>query len=482
MASRYINKTVKETLETGGLLNSDKIVLAGVSGGADSLALLLSLHSLAAKYHFCLYAGHLNHSLRGEESDADSDFVTKVCKDLNVRLFKKKVDVVAFQKQHSLSLEEAARLARLKFLSSVSKDVGGSAMALGHTSDDQAETVLLNMIRGTGVRGLRAMTAISNWSISQTEHLRIIRPLLKVSHKETEAYCTELGITPRLDSSNFDEAFTRNRIRHKLIPKLATFNPSIKRTLSRLALAATNDIAYIDQQVSVIWPLIATFELNGVKIKRLDFNNQHPSIQSHLLHRAYMLLAGDSLYLNSQQIGAMKSLTSKGAGRSFSLPRGFDFLTTYDHISIAKKDPSQEQHEFVEISLSVPGKTEFRDWEVSIITDHHGHQLSNLSQPDRYHSYMSHETLGNVLTVRSRLPGDRFNPLGFNSEKKLKEFMIKNHVPRHDRDAVPLLISRGRIAWVVGHRIANWAKVTAETETILKVSFRKLSGSHDNAF
>ena len=482
MISRYIDENVKETLEAGGLLNSGKIVLAGVSGGADSLALLLSLHSLSAKYHFRLYAGHLNHSLRGEESDTDSDFVTNVCEELNVHLFKEKVDVIAFRKQHNLSLEEAARLARLRFLGSVSKDIGGSAIVLGHTSDDQAETVLLNMIRGAGVRGLRAMGAISNWSIFQTEHSRVIRPFLKVSHQETEAYCAELGMTPRLDSSNFDEAFTRNRIRHKLIPKLTTFNPSIKKALSRLALAATDDIAYIDQQISLIWPSIATFELNRVKINRFDFNNQHPSVQSHILHKAYMLLVGDSLYLNSQQIGAMKSLTRKGAGRSFSLPRGFNFLTTYDHISISKKESTQEHHEFLETSLSVPGTTELRDWAIDIITEHNGHQLPNLGQADRYRSYMSHEALGSVLTVRSRLPGDRFNPLGLNSERKLKEFMIKNHVPRHDRDAVPLLISGGRIAWVVGHRIANWAKVTAETRAILKVNFRKLSGGHDKAF
>ena len=474
MISRYIDETVKEALEAGGLLNSSKIVLAGVSGGADSLALLLSLHSLSSKYHFSLYAGHLNHSLRGEESDADSDFVTKVCEGLSIHLFKEKVDVAEFRKQQNLSLEEAARFARLKFLGNVSKDIGGSAIALGHTYDDQAETVLLNIIRGSGVRGLRAMAAISNWGISQTEHLRVIRPLLKISHQETEAYCAEIGFTPRLDSSNFDEAFTRNRIRHQLMPKLTTFNPSIKKALSRLALAATNDIAYIDQQVLSIWPSIATIELNCVKINRSDFNKQHPSLQSHILHKAYIIVTGDSLYLNSQQIGAMKSLTTKGSGRSFSLPRGFEFLTTYDHISISKRDPSQERHEFVETSLSVPGKTVFGDWEVNVITNHNDHELTNLSKANRYHSYMSHEALGSTLTVRSRLPGDRFNPLGFNSERKLKEFMIKNHVPRYDRDTVPLLMSRGRIAWVVGHRIANWARVTSETEAILKVSFSRL--------
>jgi len=475
--SRSIDEAVKETLKAGGLLDSGKLVLTGVSGGADSLALLLSLHSLSSKYRFYLYAGHLNHLLRGEDSEADSAFVTKVCEDLNIRLFNEKVNVAEIRKQQNLSLEEAARFARLKFLGRVSKDAGCSAIALGHTSDDQAETVLLNMIRGAGVRGLRAMAPISNWSISQTEHLPLIRPFLKVTRQETEAYCSALGIKPRVDASNFDEAFTRNRIRHKLIPKLATFNPSIKKALSKLAVAATSDIEYIDQQVSLTWPSIATVDLNCVKINRVDFINQHPSVQSHILHKAYILMAGDSLYLNYRQINAMKSIAQKGAGRSFSLPRGIEFLTTYEQISISKGYASQEQHQLVETALSVPGKTRLGNWEVDVIASDNDHQATNLSNSDNYLSYMSHEQLGSVLTVRSRLPGDRFNPLGLNAEIKLKEFMIKSHIPRHDRDAIPLLISKGRIAWVVGHRIANWGRVKSETGGILRIIFHKLQDS-----
>ena len=472
MKTNPLQEKVEESLGSASLLKSTAVILAAISGGADSLALFLALHRLAGKHGFELRAAHLNHGLRGTESDADAAFVAGVCSQFGVPLALDKIDVAGMRARRRLSWEQAARIARYDFLTRVAMETQSSAVALGHTSDDQAETVLLNLLRGTGIRGLRGMLPLSSW---RTAHgsAALLRPLLNVSRRETEVYCSEHNLTPRLDSSNLEERFTRNRIRRKLMPQLEQFNPSVKKSLLRLARTVAQDVAYLDQQVASAWSSLAIVERDGVRLDRHAFKALRPSLQAHILHRAYTQTAGEASGLNLAQIEAMRDLAGKGAGRSLSLHGGVRFGTGYEEIFLSGKPASLSSRPLDETTLMVPGDTRASDWRVAIGVLEGRNRPPDLKHDNPYCAYLGLGALGKELKVRSRLPGDRFQPLGFPSEKSLKEFMIDAHVPRAQRNDTPLLMANDRVAWVVGWRIAHWARVTPETEVVLEVSFHK---------
>lgn len=472
MKTGPLQEKVEESLYAASLLKSTSVILTALSGGADSLALLLSLHHLAEKHGFKLRAAHLNHGLRGAESDADAEFVVGICSRFGVPLALDKVDVADMRARRRLSWEQAARIARYDFLTRVVMETESSALALGHTSDDQAETVLLHLLRGTGIRGLRGMLHLSSW---RTAHgsATLVRPLLKVSRQETEAYCLEHSLTPRLDSSNLEERFTRNRIRRKLIPHLEEFNPSVKKSLLRLARTVAQDVAYLEQQAASAWSSLAVVEEDGVRLDRHAFKALHPSLQAHVLHRAYAQTTGEASGLNLAQIEAMRELAGKGAGLSLSLHGGVRFSTGYEEIFLTEKPASLSSRPLDETTLRVPGETRAGGWRVAIRVLEGRNRPTDLKHDNPYCAYLSLDALGEELKVRSRLPGDRFQPLGLPCKKSLKEFMIDAHVPRSQRSGTPLLMASDRVAWVVGWRIAHWARVTPETEDVLEVGFHK---------
>lgn len=472
MKTSPLQEKVEESLDDASLLKSTTVILAALSGGADSLALFLALHRLAGKHGFKLRTAHLDHGLRGAESDADAAFVAGICSQFSVPLVLDKIDVAGMHARRRLSWEQAARIARYDFLTRVAMETQSSALALGHTSDDQAETVLLHLLRGTGIRGLRGMLPLSSW---RTAHgsATLVRPLLNVSRQETEAYCWEHNLTPRLDSSNLEERFTRNRIRRKLMPQLEEFNPSVKKSLLRLARTVAQDVAYLDQQTASVWSSLAVVEQDGVRLDRHVFKALHPSLQAHVLHRAYAQTAGEASGLSLAQIEGMKDLAGKGAGLSLSLHGGVRFGTSYEELFLTDKTVPLSNRALDEKTLRVPGETRAGNWHVAIRVLERGNRPPDLKHDNPYCAYLSLDTLGEELKVRSRLPGDHFQPLGLPCEKSLKEFLIDAHVPRSQRNGTPLLMANDRVAWVVGWRIAHWARVTPGTEVVLEVSFHK---------
>ncbi len=332
---------IESVLEEARLLQfSGSVLVVAVSGGPDSVALLHLLNGLAKRHPLRLHVAHLNHGLRGEESDEDARYVQGICDRWGVLATIERADVAAMRARYRLSWEAAARQARYDFLARVASTVGASAVALGHTADDQAETVLLHLLRGTGIRGLRGMLPLSRWrSRDGASEVVLVRPLLEVKRQETEAYCANHGLVPRHDSSNLEERFTRNRIRRSLMPQLRRYNPAVTQALTRLASTVAQDVAYIDQQVQSLWPSIAAREPWGMRLHRQGFNKLHPSIQAHALQRAYAEVAGESRDLNLAQVESMRQLSEQGAGRTLSLGHGLRFFTSYQELVLSRKAP-----------------------------------------------------------------------------------------------------------------------------------------------
>ena len=462
-------------LQTAGLLQpSGRVLVVAVSGGPDSLTLLSLLHDLAKRYSLRLHGAHLNHGLRGSESDEDAGYVQEACQSLQVPVTIGRADVQGLRARHRLSWEAAAREARYDFLAHVAEAVGASAVALGHTADDQAETVLLHLLRGTGIRGLQGMLPLSRWhSRDGTHEVVLVRPILEATRQETVAYCASRGLVPRYDSSNLQDRFTRNRIRHNLMPQLQRYNPAARHALTRMAGAVAQDVAYIDQQVRKVWPSIVYREPWGLRLRRDAFNELHPSLRAHILQRAYTEVAGEARDLNMAQIEGMRHLAEQGAGRSLSLSHRLRFFTSYKELLITREAPGSPWPQPQDLRLPLPGEVCSQGWHIRLRCVSNAQLAQTSIGDDPFRAYLSRASISEELWMRSRKAGDRFQPLGMEETKKLKDFMIDAHIPRAWREGVPLVVGKKGIAWVVGWRISQWARVTPETRDVVEITFTR---------
>ena len=357
---------------------------------------------------------------------------------------------------------------RYSFLVFVASSIGAGAIALGHTADDQSETVLIHLLRGSGLHGLRGMAEVAEWPWPEPKQGPLLfRPLLSISKKDTVAYCRSLGQTYREDSGNYMWRFTRNKVRHDLIPRLARdYNPRVREALERLSKAALAQVDFIEEELQTRWNDIAIESGGSVSFHAEALTSIHPALQRQALRRAYSSVAGDSRGLGESHIEAALSLLHRGrGGRIINLPRGVrvDFRGGQLHLSITARSPTLPglfgQHSFR--LPSRPGEAleaAVGEWRLRLkILESGRHRVEEFAGPKEFTALLDRGALGTVVTVRSRLPGDRFQPAGMAGSKKLQDFFTDIKVPRQQRDNIPLLVADRGIAWVVGHRISDWA-------------------------
>jgi tRNA(Ile)-lysidine synthase len=465
-------KRVLRFIEEHELFRVSEPLIVGLSGGPDSVCLLHILASLKRTLGIKLHIAHLNHLLRGAESDADAEYVAGIARDLGIPATIERRDVKAYQREHRLSLEEAAREVRYAFFSNVAASLSTGTVAVGHTADDQIETILMHLVRGTGIAGLRGMQPLSTLSLPDGTQLRVARPLLDVRREETEAFCAAQGLSPRSDSSNYWPNQLRNRVRSQLIPLLREYNPDVEEALLRTARAADADLAHIDEEVSRLWGHVAREQPDGIAIDRSVFSSLHPALKRHLIRSALQRLLGDLQDVESVHIESLLEAIAKPAGKRLSLPRSLAFYGDYEHgLLTAKGDVTCPFHALAgEYRLNVPGETEFCGWRVrSTILNHR--PIEN--DEEKLKACLDLDIAGEGLTVRGRRRGERFQPLGMESPKKLQDFMVDAKIPRHWRDRVPLVCSPQQILWVVGWRIDHRARVTSSTKRVLCLEFEK---------
>ena len=477
-----VERSVRTALVESGLSSGTKLIVA-VSGGPDSLTLLYALQQLSNDFDLSLHAAHLNHGFRGAAADSDEIFVNEVCKKIGVQLSCQQSDVFAYKKAHQLSMEQAARDVRYAFLTKTAVEQGANIVALGHTFDDQAETVLMHIVRGTGLTGLRGMQRMSKRSCYGTE-IGLFRPLLETSRKDTLLYCTALQLLPREDETNYSTEFNRNRIRHDLIPYLENYNPAIKEALVRLSLGAQKDLQYLESNVNDIWNQIAEIVDSRVTINRGMFLWLEPAIQTHLLRRALCITKGSVEDIQQTHIDSMTKLMNGPAGRSIDLPGQIRFAVSYDEaelipsVSNSVKTISTSD----QFDLLVPGETTIGSWSITVTIVENPYFSTATPNPGLKFTrtemgakgalgFLKLSILDSRLVVRTRRPSDRFQPLGMSQFKKLQDFMVDAKIPRHSRDSVPLVTTENGIAWVVGWRIADWAKVTSAEKRCLQLRF-----------
>jgi len=461
------------------VLHPGERVLAAVSGGPDSTALLLILSRLAPSLDLTLTAAHFDHGLRGRlAARRERAYVEALCHRLGVPLQVGAGDTRAQARTRGLSREEAARELRYAFLAEASAAAGCTVVTTGHTADDQVETVLLHIIRGSGLGGLAGMAARASWPLTGGEGLDVGRPLLCLRHQKTAHYCQEEGLEPVVDPSNVSHAFLRNRVRLELLPLLRQYNPRIDSALLRLAEAAGADLAALEGMAADV--LSPGGGGQAVVFSRSRLAALPEGLRRHALRLAVRRLLGDLRDLHGEHIDALLAGLGRGVGYHLDLPRGLRFDVGYEEATLAleggeaaafRPAPSSvSQTVPPEAPLTAPGVTSWGPWLVEAEL-----RPADGGPPavDPWQAWLDADVAGEDLRVRSWRPGDRFRPLGLGGEKKLQDFFVDARIPRAQRDGVPLVCGKAGIVWVVGHRIDERARVTEATRRVLRLRFRR---------
>ncbi len=469
-------QTVQKTLSL--LLGPGEPLLVGVSGGADSVALLHALVRLGRKPHVC----HLNHQLRGAESDADAKFVCQLAKRHGLPFTIEARNVAALVAEQKLSIEDAARRARHDFFAAVARKTGIKTLALAHTADDQVETFLLKLLRGAGVTGLSGME-----QDRQLDGVRVIRPLLGAHRKEILDYLKAKKLSWREDASNTDLQFTRNRVRHVLLPLLEReFNPAVRETLLRTAEILRDEDSYLTRHISeaIYSP---TYCGDGIDVEA--FRGWPPAVQ----RRVVRLWLGPEIELGFEHIEAVRELAvSENPSAEAHLPGDLVVCREYDELKKVRRKKLEPVRG--KWPLVIGGETRIKALGVSFVCHPESIEGSRslpkeicrqttggLSEFRRAQNDKKNEerfdadSLGDSPFIRTWQEGDRFQPLGMKTEKKLQDFFVDEKVPQRRRGRIPLLCaSDGRIAWVVGVRMAEPFKIRKTTRRILRIQVKPL--------
>ena len=454
------------------LMANGQTLLVAVSGGQDSVCLLHLLHDLQPILGIKLHVAHLNHQLRGKESDGDARYVARLAKTLGIPATVEKRDVIACQKERGLSLEEAAREVRYSFLAEVASAIGADSAAVGHTLDDQVETILLHLIRGAGTRGLRGLQPLTRWHLAEKE-LTVVRPLLEIRRDETGAYCESFELHPRQDATNLSMEPLRNRVRLELLPLLKSYNPQVNDALLRTARIAGEDIAYLEKEADRIWSKVAAQQGGMIILDKKAVLKLSPVMQRYLMRSAIGSIVGNLKDIEARHIEEMIQAFNKPAGKQISLPYGLVFSIDYDRYLLGQDRNVLSPFPVLngEHIIKNPGTTVIPGWRIQVnIID----SIDSISDDNSFTAYFDYSRTGDKLVVRSRKRGDRFQPLGMKDQKKLSQFMLDAKIPTHWRDNVPIIASPDGIVWVMGYRMDERVKVTEKTKKVLYLEFQRI--------
>jgi tRNA(Ile)-lysidine synthase len=481
-----MHRRILDTIQRHKLLAAGDRVLVAVSGGPDSVALLDVLHRLCGRLGIELALAHLNHSLRGEAADEDERFVRGLAKRYKLRHRCRKEDVAARRRARGGSLEEAARTARYRFLRQAAAELGANVLALGHTASDNAETLLMNLLRGAGLRGLAAIP------IARPEGaLRLIRPLLEVTRPEVLEYLAGRGLEFRTDSSNADVELTRNRIRHELLPQLAAqYNPSVGPLLARTAEQLRDVAELVDAQVQraverFVEPVEGGFALPLRAVRQMP-----RAVRTELLRRLVAERFGR--VLGPEQVRTLDRFFVDPAAPHPSIGRGLSCEVVFDRV-LLRRARAEPQHEAVEVA--VPGLTVHPSLDAELAASlvppspgrpRHDGTRSSLAELwrrveagealDVTQDFDADRVLGtereagrDALVLRVRRPGDRMQPIGLDGVKKVQDIFVDEKLPAAVRGKVPLLCRGDDVLWIPGYRIADDCRITDRTERLLVV-------------
>lgn len=450
-------------IDEHGLIPPDTPVLAAVSGGVDSMVMLHLLSRLRQERPFRLGVAHVHHGLRGAEADGDAEFVHMVAEELGCRFHLERVDTLAAA-GGGTSIEEAARNLRYQALERIRADRGYQRLAVAHTADDQAETVLLNLFRGAAVRGLAGMPV---------QRGAIVRPLLFATRADVLEYANQSQVRYREDSTNRDLKFRRNRVRHELLPYLTRhFNRDAVAVLNRTASLFREYEADLNQRAAEVLEKVTLERRQGKIVLDIDaFLGYFRLIRTHAI---YLILDDLSLgrsTLPGARIEALHSLIERRRiGARFPLPQGWEILI--DHGSLVFHLPAQPHDP---VPVRVDQEVRLSEFGVSFRSRLLSKLPARPTVPSKKVEVVDYDAVGETLWVRSFRPGDRFWPLNAPGFKNVGDFFTDEKVPLHLRPQIPILEGGRGIVWVCGYRMDHRFRITESTRRFLQIELSATS-------
>jgi len=456
---------VKRTIDRYHLLEKGDRVIVGVSAGMDSMVLLHLLNDCLETYDLSLIVAHVNHGLRPEESEKEAELVQKEAGRLGFPFEYGKFNVKEFQKLGRLSPQDAARRIRFHFFNDLLQKHRAQKIALGHNADDQVETVLLRLLRGSGLEGLKGILPIREG--------RIIRPLIELWKEEIKSFAVEKRVPFLLDSSNLRKDYLRNRLRLALIPFIEKeYQPGFKEIVLRTSALLREENDYLEKGAAEAYQKIVKEENDTLSFEFSEYQSLHQAIQWRIIKKMLgRICAGERVMDEGEWLNVPKiyqKLQQPSPSFLLELPHGVWVEKRYEIVLLGKG--RAEPIPPFEVELISPGRNFIEEIGKEVVIEKiNMDKFGDLNGPP-HTAFMDYESLQFPLKVRNFRPGDRFHPLGAKGTQKLKEFFIDHKVPRFERPNIPLVTSAEMIAWVVGYRIDERVKVTEKTKRILKVT------------
>lgn len=442
-----IEKFLKTIRDNNLIEKGDKVVM-GISGGPDSMCMLHLFCEIQKEWSLSLYAVHLNHQYRGSLADDDADYVEEKCKMLGVPLYSFSSNVKGLSERLKTSFEDAGRQERYRLFFKVFNENDAQKIAVAQNKNDQAETILMRLIRGAGIEGL--------CGIGYSREDGVIRPILDFTRDEIEAYCEEYDLNPRIDHTNDDVIYTRNKIRKELLPMMQEMNPSIIEHLSRTGQLLKDDNLLLEEITDEYYEKVVSESFEQTVVDLKVFNEFPVALKRRVLRSCIEGLRGlkDVTFDEIETIIQLAATKRTGAKKNYHGELTFEI--SYDNmiIYLGKRKSKMESY-----SLAVREMTreEYDDYKLI---------------PDEI--AIDKDKIVGLLRVNNREPGDRFCPMGFNGQKKLKDFFIDKKIPRDERDLIPIVRDNLGIVWIVGYRQDCRYIVDEGTSAVLILQCMKL--------
>ena len=447
-----MRQKVRNTIAQFHMFPQNAKIIVGLSGGADSVALLHVLCSLKEEFGWSMTAVHIHHGLRGKEADGDAAFAEEVCAEWGVSCIVRKVDVKAEAKARKLGEEETGRLLRYAAFREIAGEEGYIAVA--HHRKDQAETMLMRLCRGTGLKGLTGMSPVRE---------KICRPLLRCSRAEIEQYCKENNLIWREDATNQEEAYTRNKLRLRVLPLLEDINPKAVEHMAETAELLSAEEDFLEQQAAACYEAVIGDGPQGeVHLKRKELQALHPAMGKRVLRKAMAVFLQTDI--SQAQIEALEDLLEKETGKSRDFLEGVHAENRYDMLVLTMKKEKTEGYQY-----ALPlGETVFISeigFNIMVWT---GEKRELLSEDTKCFDF---DKIHGELFCRSRKTGDVISIK--NGRKKIKDLFIDEKIPRNERETFPLITVGEEVLWAVGLRVSEKYQPDENTEKYLYVKIEK---------
>lgn len=471
-----MSENIEAILQDECGLVKDRPIIVGVSGGPDSLCLLDILRQAG----YSVIVAHFNHQLRPEAAE-DARMVEKTASRLMLGCYIDGADVRAHADAHGLSLEEAARNLRYQFLFKLARERNAQAVAVGHTADDQVETIIMHVIRGSALSGLKGM---SHRSIIRgfDPQIPVVRPLLGMWREETIIYCAANGLRPQYDSSNDSIDFQRNRIRHLLIPSLETYNPKFREAVLRMSQALKGDYALLMDMLESAWQKsVIEVDRHSVTFDSNEISQYSPGLQRNLIKHAMQSISPEVDLTYATLDRAVATINNPGhTSFRMDLKGGLRMLREANHLYVCTPDaelPFNLWPQLIAMSampVSIPGHVELAGgwkfsserWRLQLLAREQAEQ-----NDDPFQVWLDAKNLTKPLKLRVRRQGDQFVPLGMDGHtQKLSDFFVNVKMPQRAREKWPLLCCGDEIVWVPGYRPSHAHRLTESTTSVLYFS------------